>query len=133
MDKLLPLKLADDRITGSIVKISALLSSAILGAIMVCIAGQPKSVNHSRCYNIPPRVYDFCHSNKNVTSELEDNPHETPGHIAHRLFHHEQAIKEDVSGPMKDVGNAEDVLERAYECGIWGASRPSDLFLKVVY
>lgn len=131
MDKLLDLHVADDGIPISVLKVSALLSSAIVGAIMVCIARQPKSVNHTRCDNIPPRVYDLCHSNKNVTSELEDHPDESPGRIAHRLFHHDEAVKEDIAGPIKDVADKDNALERAYECGIWGPSRPSDLFLKV--
>ncbi|KAL1884518.1 hypothetical protein Plec18167_002108 [Paecilomyces lecythidis] len=100
---------------------------------MVSIAHQPKSVNHSRCANVPPRVYDLCHSNKNVTSELEEHPTESPGHIAHKLFQHDEAIKEDIAGPIKDVGDKDDALERAYECGIWGSSRPSDLFLKIYH
>ncbi|KAJ9363959.1 hypothetical protein DTO280E4_2181 [Paecilomyces variotii] len=130
---LLDLHVADDGIPSSVLKVSALLSSAIVGAIMVCIARQPKSVNHTRCDNIPPRVYDLCHSNKNVTSELEDHPDESPGRIAHRLFHHDEAVKEDIAGPIKDVADKDNALERAYECGIWGPSRPSDLFLKIYH
>lgn len=133
MDQLLHLNIADDSIPIALLKISVFLSSAVVGVIMVSIAHQPKSVNHSRCANVPPRVYDLCHSNKNVTSELEEHPTESPGHIAHKLFQHDEAIKEDIAGPIKDVGDKDDALERAYECGIWGSSRPSDLFLKVGY
>jgi hypothetical protein len=80
---------------------------------------------------IPDHVYNICQSKITVSSELAKNPTQPPGEILRRLFPHST-----VSGRIDDhlkpkpVSASED-LEKAYQCGDWGKTRPSDLFLKV--
>jgi hypothetical protein len=79
---------------------------------------------------IPPKIHELCRSDKSVTNELTKNPSEAPGKAAKRLFGHD--LLEDVAGErMKESTNEEKALQHAFECGNWGPTRPSDLFLQV--
>lgn len=70
-------------------------------------------------------VYDLCHAPNTVSSQLAANPEEAPGPIAKELF-----SKKDLPQSSTQHDGQYD-LQRAFECGQWGPSRPSDLFLKV--
>lgn len=84
---------------------------------------------------IPPRVVEFCQSGKSVTSELQKNPSEPASEAGTRLFGVD--IEEDVIGEREQkhhkYNENEDTaaLQQAFECGNFGDTRPSDLFLKV--
>ena len=79
---------------------------------------------------IPPKIYELCRSDKSVTSEIAKNPSEVPANAAKRLFGHD--ILEDVAGErMKESKDETNALQHAFECGNWGPTRPSDLFLQV--
>ena len=83
---------------------------------------------------IPPNVYDLCRSGKSVSStvsaELARNPSETPGKASKRLFGVD--LEENMLGErIKAPEEGSDDLQQALECGKWGKSRPSDLFLRV--
>jgi hypothetical protein len=86
---------------------------------------------------IPPKIFELCTSGQSVTSELEQNPSEAPVHASKKLFGVD--IQEDVLGEKesKFVKKHEDddanALEQAYECGNFGQTRPSELFLKARY
>lgn len=70
-------------------------------------------------------VYDLCHEQETVSSRLANDPDDAPGVIAKDLLGKRQL-------PQSDASNqASYNLQRAFECGNWGSSRPSDLFLKV--
>ena len=70
-------------------------------------------------------VYDLCHEQETVSSRLVNDPDDAPGIIAKELFGKKQLPESDTTEQSKYN------LERAFECGRWGSSRPSDLFLKV--
>ena len=79
---------------------------------------------------IPPKIYELCRSDKSVTSEVAKNPSEAPAKAAKRLFGHD--FLEDVAGErMKESKDDANALQQAFECGNWGPTRPSDLFLQV--
>lgn len=81
---------------------------------------------------IPQKVYDLCQSGKSVSAELAKNPGEAPGKAAKRLFG--VSIEEDVLGErQRRPTEATDDLQHAFECGNWGATRPSDLFLRIYH
>lgn len=70
-------------------------------------------------------VYDLCHEQETVTSRLVKDPDDAPGVIAKDLFGKDR---------LPDSNTADQSsynLQRAFECGKWGNSPPSDLFLKV--
>lgn len=70
-------------------------------------------------------VYDLCHGTETVSSVLANDTSSTPGEVAQRLF----SKKELPRSSSEEHGGYD--LERAYECGKWGDTRPSELFLKV--
>ena len=70
-------------------------------------------------------VYDLCHAQHSVTSKLAENEGEAPGVVAKQLFESDALPKSSDESPNGSDTN------RAYECGQWGQSRPSELFLKV--
>lgn len=83
---------------------------------------------------IPKRVVELCQSGKSVTGELEKNPAEAPSEAGQRLFGVD--IEEDVTGEREqkhhkyDENEDASTLQQALECGNFGETRPSDLFLK---
>jgi hypothetical protein len=77
-------------------------------------------------------VYHMCRSSTSVSSELAKDPSASPSDIAHRLYGHDPALAVNgapVDHKLEEEGYYD--LERAFECGRWGETRPSDLFLKV--
>lgn len=83
---------------------------------------------------IHPGVKALCLGGKSVTAELAKDPRQEPGEICKKVFH--TNIEEDVKehfkqqhDKYKEPGEAD--VASAAECGKWGNSRPSELFLKV--
>ena len=70
-------------------------------------------------------IYELCHSTETVSSVLAQNKDCVPGDVAKKLF-----AKRQLPSSSNEDGQGYN-LERAYACGKWGGSRPSDLFLKV--
>lgn len=70
-------------------------------------------------------VYELCQSPDTVTSVLASDTSVAPGEVAKRLFSKRELPRSN--GEERQDHN----LERAYECGKWGKTRPSDLFLQV--
>lgn len=70
-------------------------------------------------------VYDLCHEQETISSRLAKDPDDAPGVIAKDLFG-KNRLPDSNTTEQSDFN-----LQRAFECGNWGASRPSDLFLKV--
>ncbi|OJJ47235.1 hypothetical protein ASPZODRAFT_151760 [Penicilliopsis zonata CBS 506.65] len=76
---------------------------------------------------VPWKVYSQCRSDKTVSSEMAQDPTQNPEKVFHRLFegHHLGSNKEDEDWKGKDD------LQKAAECGQWGAAEPSRLFLEI--
>lgn len=88
-----------------------------------------KSDNRTCCEMIPGNVYGLCHSDKTLTSELARGPTQCPLKTFHKLYHgYKQKGNEKAT---LSAGDAEDSLQKAYECGHWGNVKPSALFLQV--
>lgn len=82
---------------------------------------------------ITDRVYDHCHSEKTVSGELAKEPSLAPQKAAHRLYGaHPPSITDAQPPEHREPASAED-LQRAFECGNWGETRPSELFLRVYH
>ena len=79
---------------------------------------------------VDQKVYDLCHAQETVSSELAKNPSEAPGDIAKRLYGN-QSEKILHSDHFKDYSIRHEALKRAEDCGKWGGTRPSKLFLQV--
>lgn len=80
---------------------------------------------------ISDTLYKYALSDKSVSSELANNPNEAPGSIVKRLFGRKhEAEGENIPEPTHEKSTEAD-LQRALECGKFGNTRPSNLFLKV--
>lgn len=83
--------------------------------------------------HIPDKVYDFCRSEKSVSSEYAKDPSKPPKHFAAELYNVESPSVIDQQAPHeRKLATAED-LERAHACGHWGNAQPSELFLRIFH
>lgn len=103
---------------------------AVLTYIIISYFRQPYSVHVSRSDMVSQKVYDLCQSNVTVSSELAQDPNLAPGKVIKKLY------GEDIGGHdehkhFKPPHATPEDLEKAYQCGKWGSTRPSDLFLRV--
>lgn len=81
---------------------------------------------------ISDRVYKLCTSPGNVSSLLAEDPSLTPGEAWKKLYGGHAAegkVESAVAGDSRDIVTRED-LKRTAECGKWGPTQPSELFLQ---
>lgn len=76
---------------------------------------------------ISNKVYQLCRSEESVSSMLAEVPSMAPGDAWKELFEGEYVGEENRGQTL----TREEKLQRAFECGRWGPTRPSDLFLQV--
>jgi hypothetical protein len=84
---------------------------------------------------ISDKVYKLCMSMESVSSLLAKDPTLTPGEAWKKLYgHHAAGEKESksIARAHRDEITPED-LKRAAECGKWGPTQPSELFLRVIF
>lgn len=82
---------------------------------------------------ISDKVYKLCTGQETVSSLLAKDPTMAPGDAWKQLYGgHAAGEKESKNEARRhrDTITPED-LQRALECGNWGSSQPSELFLKV--
>ena len=82
---------------------------------------------------ISDKAYKLCTSQESVSALLANDPNMAPADAWKKLYGgHLAGEKESksVAKEHRDTITPED-LQRAYECGHWGPTRPSDLFLRV--
>jgi hypothetical protein len=77
---------------------------------------------------ISEKVYNLCRSGKSISAELAKDPTLAPGEVSKKLFgsdalDHKEVVK-DVSFKEPKAGSGN--LQRAFDCGKWGNTRPSD-------
>ncbi len=98
--------------------------------ITVLYLRQPYSVHGSSNIMVSHKVYDLCQGNVTVSSELARDPTLPPGSVAKKLYGDDVGGHDEHRSFKRPNATAED-LEKAYQCGKWGSTRPSDLFLRV--
>jgi len=82
---------------------------------------------------ISDRVYKLCTSKESVSALLAKNPTLAPEEAWKQLFGGHAAGEKASSATAqahRDNHTSED-LKRAFECGNWGPTEPSELFLRV--
>ncbi|KAH6612007.1 IQ calmodulin-binding motif protein [Boeremia exigua] len=79
--------------------------------------------------SISDKIYRYCTSPASVSSQLAQEPSQEPARLADGLYggQHEAITEEET--PFRQPTSLEE-LERARECGNWGGSEPSKLFLQ---
>lgn len=82
---------------------------------------------------ISDRVYKWCTSAETVSAALAKDPTLAPGKAAEKLYGSEGiSVSEKKPPKHREVATQED-LQRAFECGKFGATRPSELFLRMFH
>jgi hypothetical protein len=84
---------------------------------------------------ISEKVHTLCNGTESVSSMLAAEPTMAPGDAWKALYGKHEAGKDVSTSTAKahrDEITSED-LQRAFECGNWGPTRPSELFLRVGY
>jgi hypothetical protein len=79
---------------------------------------------------VSQKVYELCRSNDTVTSVLAQDPSLSPGDAQKNLYG-KHLGRYDENKDFKEPNPTAEDLKRTYECGKWGPSKPSELFLKV--
>lgn len=83
--------------------------------------------------HITDKLLEQCTNGISVSSTLAKDPKVSPGHAVSKLYHPEGFTIYDTAPPhtRQPISDAE--LERAYQCGRWGPTRPSKLFLQMYH
>jgi hypothetical protein len=82
---------------------------------------------------ISEKVYKLCTSSESVSALLAKDPALAPGDAWRKLYGGHSAGEKESTATAKahrDDVSPED-LQRAFECGNWGPTKPSELFLRV--
>ncbi|CEI67784.1 hypothetical protein FVEN_g9589 [Fusarium venenatum] len=85
---------------------------------------------------VSQNVIDLCQATETVSSVLAKDPSQSPGDIVKKLYgHHEHGLHHNESTqkhtpPPSPPNEAIDAAERAFQCGHWGSTVPSQLFLQ---
>lgn len=82
---------------------------------------------------ISDRVFEWCTSNTSVSAELAKNPNLTPGDAAKSLYGSEGISISEKKPPLERTPATPEDLDRAYRCGNFGPTRPSELFLRIFH
>ena len=82
---------------------------------------------------IPEKVQKLCQSGLTLSDELAKDPSQEPSHLCKKLYRSDadHDIFDDKLPHAKTLGEAD--LQQAALCGNWGSSRPSELFLQVIF
>lgn len=81
---------------------------------------------------ISDKVYKLCHETKTVSSEMAEDPSAAPGDIYKKLYGHYEG-SEFSAKERKHKEITETDLKKAEDCGQWGPTKPSELFLQIFH
>jgi len=81
---------------------------------------------------ISDKVFKWCTSEESVSALLAKNPTLAPSKAIEQLYGKEHVSVSEKKHPKQYSHSSED-LERAFKCGKWGDTRPSELFLHIFH
>lgn len=101
---------------------------ALLSSVYLIYRLRSHVIKAQMSTQISQRVVNLCRSSTSVSSRLAQNSSLSPSTVIKELFNHSGGDEgfNDSDGHFDGT----DALETAYHCGKWGATRPSDLFLR---
>jgi len=82
---------------------------------------------------ITDKIYDFCHREVTIIGQLAIDPLLAPSEAGDREFGSHGLSVIDQKPPKDRVETTEEDLKRAFECGKWGNTQPSDQFLRIYH
>lgn len=80
---------------------------------------------------ITDRVDELCHGKQSVSSLLAEDPALPPRDAVHRLYSTHPVSVLDSRPPKHRHSATPEELDRAFHCGNFGQTKPSDLFLRI--
>jgi hypothetical protein len=80
---------------------------------------------------ISDKVHKLCNGTETVSSEMAKDPTLAPGEVYKKLYGHFDSDKSTAKERDHKEEISEADLKRAEECGNWGPTKPSELFLRV--
>lgn len=84
-------------------------------------------------HHITDKLLQQCTSSESVSSLLAQDPTLAPHQAASKLYHPEGFTLLDTAPPHDRTVITAEELEKAYQCGNWGPTRPSELFLQMFH
>ena len=90
---------------------------------------QPWVPRRTMSASISDEIYRFCRDPSSVLSELTQNPSQEPALLVKKLYGAERIAITKRKAHSQQPASPEE-LQRARECGKWGPSEPSELFLQ---
>lgn len=90
---------------------------------------QPWVPRRTMSTSISDEIYQYCTGPSNVTSALAEDPSQEPADLVKKLYGTERLAITKRKAHLHQPATPEE-LQRARECGRWGNSHPSDLFLR---
>jgi hypothetical protein len=82
---------------------------------------------------ISNRVHQWCTSDDSVSAQLAKKPDLAPSDASESLYGSEGISISEKKPPKERVPATAEDLERAYQCGKFGPTRPSELFLRIFH
>lgn len=82
---------------------------------------------------ISDKLYALCRSQTNISNELLKTPHEEIGDIAKRLYGSHILAEKETKPPHERAPASQQDLQRAFECGRFGDTKLSELFLRAYH
>lgn len=82
---------------------------------------------------ISDRVFGLCTDPNSVSALIASDAKITPEHAVKKLYHPETFSVSDGHPPKERLPATAEQLERAFKCGNWGPTRPSEQFLRVFH
>ncbi|KFY02315.1 hypothetical protein O988_02207 [Pseudogymnoascus sp. VKM F-3808] len=96
--------------------------------------------NHSKPTMVSDALHKLCTSKESVTALLAEDPTLAPGDAWKKLYGGYAPTSTTAVGSRRERRDSEEVhsfsaedLQRVAECGNWGPSQPSELFLKIYH
>jgi hypothetical protein len=82
---------------------------------------------------ISDKIYKLCTSKESVSALHAADPSLAPGEAWKKLYGVQSAGEKESKTTARDRRDqvTSDDLQRAFECGNWGPTKPSELFLRV--
>ena len=117
--------------SASITLLAAFALALLTYRVFFYLSHPYTTLRSTRSTMLSQKVYDLCHAKDTVSSELARDPSLAPGAVIKKLYGHDAAGHDEHKQFKEPQASAED-LQKASECGKWGSTRPSDLFLKVL-
>ncbi|KAL2839945.1 hypothetical protein BJY01DRAFT_250211 [Aspergillus pseudoustus] len=111
----------------------------LLAILLMCLLKkkQPSSTLRLRTQKLPKmisqNVYNLCHDDRTVSSEVAGDSKGVPCKVFKDLFESERPEKRGGELSSDEESREDDELMKAAECGRWGGTEPSRLFLKIYH